>query len=128
MRTVVVSLVAATLTTLSAPVFATPETVIGRIIDEGCYRKDKSNTGLNHKMPADVMRCAEICAKDGHAMALLTRDGRIYTLAGDLTANKNAKIVPHLGHMVKVTGEVVSKAGKMTITASTLTMEVNEDS
>ena len=128
MRNAVTSLITAAVVVLVAPVSAATETVVGRIIDQGCYMKNKANTGLNHQMPAEVARCAEICAKEGRSLALLTRDRRIYTLAGELTANKNAKLVPHLGHVVRVTGEVVSEAGKLIITASTLTMEINEDS
>ena len=49
-------------------------------------------------------------------------------IAGGLAANNNADLVPHLGHVVAVTGDVTSKGDTMTITASTLTMEVNGDS
>ena len=128
MRSVFVTIASVAVMFLVAPLFAVPETITGRIVDEDCYRKDKANSGLNHKMPAAVTRCAEICAKKGQPLALLTRDGRIFTLAGPLIANKNANVIPHLGHIVRVTGEVTTKAGKMTVATSALTMEVNEDS
>ena len=114
---------AAFLVVLVAPVFAATETVTGRIVDESCYMKDKvNNTGIDHKMPADVAGCATACAKKGRPMALLTTDGKVYTLAGDLAAEMNAKIVPHISHVVTVTGDVATKDGKMTITADALKM------
>ena len=108
---------------LVAPAFAATETVTGRIVDESCYTKDKvNNTGIDHKMPKDVAGCATACAQKGRPMALLTTDGKVYTLAGDLAAEMNAKIVPHISHVVTVTGDVATKDGKMTITADALKM------
>jgi hypothetical protein len=108
---------------LAAPAFAATETVKGRIVDQSCYMKDmKNNTGVDHKMPADVMGCAVACAKKGNQMALLTDDGKVYSLSGGIAANMNAKLVPHVGHVVEVTGDVVTNAGKMTITATDLKM------
>lgn len=114
---------AAFIVVLAAPVFAANETVTGRIVDETCYMKDKvNNTGNDHKMPADVAGCATGCAKKGRPMALLTTDGKVYTLAGGLAAEMNAKIVPHINHVVTVTGDVATKDGKMTITSDGLKM------
>ena len=113
----------ALLVALTAPAFAATETVKGRIVDQSCYMKDmKNNTGVDHKMPADVTACAIACAKKGNQMALLTDDGKVYSLSGGLAADMNAKIVPHVGHVVEVTGDVVTNAGKMTITAAALKM------
>ena len=111
------------LVALTSPAFAATETVKGRIIDQACYMKDmKNNTGNDHKMPADMAGCAVACAKMGNQMALLTDDGKVYSLSGGLAASMNAKIVPHVGHVVEVTGDVVTNAGKMTITAADLKM------
>ncbi len=108
---------------LTLPAFAATETVKGRIVDQSCYTKDmKNNAGNDHKMPADVAGCAVACAKKGNPMALLTDDGKVYTLTGGLAADMNAKLVPHVGHVVEVTGDVVTNAGKMTITAADLKM------
>jgi hypothetical protein len=108
---------------LTLPAFAATETVKGRIVDQSCYMKDmKNNAGTDHKMPADVAGCAVACAKKGSPMALLTDDGKVYTLSGGLAADMNAKLVPHVGHVVEVTGDVVTNAGKMTITAADLKM------
>jgi hypothetical protein len=108
---------------LGAPAFAKTETVKGQIIDESCYKMDKSNTGKDHKMPkGDTVDCAIACAKAGRPMALLTQDGKVYEITGGLAADKNAKIVPHVAHTVEITGDVGEKDGKMTIAADSLKM------
>lgn len=109
---------------LSAPAFAKTETVKGRIVDQSCYMKDKANNaGKDHKMPkGDTADCAVMCAKTGAPMALLTDDGKVYELTGGLAADKNAKIIPHVAHVVEVTGDVTEKDGKMMIAADSLTM------
>ena len=108
---------------LGAPAFAKTETVKGQIIDESCYKMDKSNTGKDHKMPkGDTVDCAIGCAKAGRPMALLTEDGKVYEITGGLAADKNAKIVPHVAHTVEITGDVGEKDGKMTIAADSLKM------
>jgi hypothetical protein len=116
-------MVAAFVIALGAPAFAKTETVKGQIVDETCYALDKSNTGVDHKMPkGDTKDCAIGCAKAGRPMAILTSDGKVYEIAGGLAADKNAKIVPHVGHTVEVTGDVMDHGDKMMITADTLKM------
>ena len=113
--------IAAVVLAFSAPVFA--ETVKGQIVDMACYNADKSNTGVDHKMPkGDTKDCAIGCAKAGRPMALLTADGKVYELTGGLAANKNEKIIAHVAHTVEVTGDVTEKDGKMAIAADTLKM------
>jgi len=109
---------------LSAPAFATTETVKGKIVDESCYNMDKANNaGKDHKMPkGDTPDCAAACAKAGRPMAILTDDGKVYELTGGLAADKNAKIIPHISHTVEVTGDVTSKDGKMMIAADSVKM------
>jgi hypothetical protein len=108
---------------MSAPLLAATETVKGQIVDEGCYKMDKSNTGVDHKMPkGDTKDCAIACAKAGRPMAILTSDGKVYEIAGGLAADKNAKIIPHVGHTVEVTGDVMDHGDKMMITADSLKM------
>ena len=114
---------AAFVVALSAPAFATTETVKGQIVDQSCYKMDKSNTGKDHKMPkGDTTDCAIACAKAGRPMALLTSDGKVYELTGGLAAEKNAKIIAHISHTVEVTGDVTEKDGKMMIAADSLKM------
>jgi hypothetical protein len=115
--------VAAFVMALGAPAFAKTETIKGQIVDESCYKMDKSNTGVDHKMPkGDTKDCATGCAKAGRPMAILTADGKVYELAGGLAADKNAKIIAHVGHTVEVTGDVMDHGDKMMITADTLKM------
>ena len=44
--------------------------------------------------------CAQKCIKGGDAAVLVTPDGKIYKLADQ------AKIVPHAGHNVTITGDL----------------------
>src|SRR6266571_3139530 len=111
-------IVAAFVVAFGAPAFAATETVKGQIVDQGCYKMDKSNTGVDHKMPkGDTKDCAISCAKGGRPMALLTSDGKVYEIAGGLAADQNAKIIAHVSHTVEVTGDVSEKEGKMMIAA-----------
>jgi hypothetical protein len=116
-------IVAAFVVGLGAPAFAATQTITGQLIDQACYKMDKSNTGVDHKMPkGDTKDCAIGCAKGGQPVALLTADGKIYTVTGDLAADKNAKLVGHMSHKVELTGDVTEKDGQMTIAASNLKM------
>ena len=109
---------------LSAPSFAKVETVKGQLIDQGCYKMNKANTTDRHQMPkGPVDNCATACAKDGHGVALLTSDGKIYEITGDLAANKNEKLVGHMTHTVEVTGDVTTAGdGAMKIAGASLKM------
>ena len=115
--------VAAFVVALGAPAFAKEETVKGQIVDMSCYNMDKSNTGVDHKMPkGETKDCAIACAKGGKPMALLTSDGKVYEIAGGLAADKNAKLIAHVSHTVEVTGDVMDHGGKMMISADSLKM------
>lgn len=115
--------VAAFVVALGAPAFAKEETVKGQVVDMSCYNADKSNTGVDHKMPkGDTKDCALGCAKAGRPMALLTSDGKVYEIAGGLAAEKNAKLIAHISHTVEVTGDVMDHDGKMMISADSLKM------
>ena len=115
--------VVAAVVALGAPLFAAEQTVTGQIIDQTCYMKDKaSNAGKDHKMATDVKDCAVACAKKGAPMAILTSDGKVYQITGDLAANMNEKLVPHVAHTVEVTGEVTTANGKNMIAANSLKM------
>ncbi len=115
---------AAFVVSLDAAVFAKTETITGKVVDQSCYVKDKANnTGVDHKMPADTKDCAIACAKKGRPMAILTDDGKVYTIAGDLAAENNATLVPHISHTVEVTGDVMTnKDGSMMIHGTSLRM------
>ena len=110
------------LLTMSGVASPATQAVTGRLVDETCYKQNKANTGVDHKMPEDTPGCAVTCAKMGLPIALLTDDGKVYTVTGDLAANNNAKLIPHLSHKVELTGDVTRKGGAMTIAASNLKM------
>ena len=112
--------VAAFVVALGAPAFAKDETVKGVLVDQGCYTKDKANTTNAHKGMADD--CAQACARKGNVVALVTTDGKVYGVTGDLAANMNAKLVPHMSHTVEVTGDVTEAGGKMMIAGANLKM------
>jgi hypothetical protein len=108
---------------VAVPAFAATETITGKLIDKSCYDHDKTATGNDHKMGGkDVAACAAACAKKGQPVALLTDDGTVYTIKGDLAADNNAKLVAHMGHTVSITGDVATTGGAMTIAASDLKM------
>jgi hypothetical protein len=99
------------------------ETLKGRIVDQACYLKNKTdNVGKDHKMPADLKDCAVACAKQGNPLALLTADGNVYQIAGELVDDKNKKLVRHISHTVEITGDVMGSGDRLTIHASALKM------
>ena len=58
---------------LGAVAFAATQTISGQLIDQTCYKMDKSNTGVDHKMPSgDVKECAIACAKMGRPLRFTT--------------------------------------------------------
>src|SRR3954467_5964032 len=109
-----VAAVAAFVVGIGAPAFAKTETVKGQIVDQSCYTKDMANNkGNDPKMPADTKDCATACAKKGAPLALLTADGKVYTIAGGLAENKNAKLVPHVSPKVEKKKEGKDKGGEV---------------
>src|SRR5437016_6059620 len=105
---------------LAVPARAATETVTGQVIDLVCYTRNKANTGEDHDR---ARACALACVKwEGQPVGLLTADGKVYQVAGELAAHNNAKIAPHLAHTVTVTGDVTRKDGMLIIAASDLKM------
>jgi hypothetical protein len=94
--------------------FAETKTVTGQLIDLGNYaagHPSSEYTGVH----------ARACAIEGFEVGLLTSDGKVYHVAGDLAAHANAKLVPHmLAKTVTITGDVSEKDGQMIIAASDL--------
>ncbi len=107
---------------LSFNVFAlaAPSTVTGVLVDKACYSKDKANTTNEHKGMGAT--CAQDCARKGAQVSLVTSDGQVYDVKGDLAANKNEKLVPHMSHTVTLTGEVSEDGGAKSISATALKM------
>jgi hypothetical protein len=107
-------------TTSPARTAAMAQTITGKVIDLYCYSRDNKATGMDHR---DGRECALACVKwEGQPVGLLTAEGKVYQLAGEIVAHNNAKVVPHLTHTVTVRGDVVDRDGLMTIFASDLTM------
>jgi hypothetical protein len=107
---------------LGAPAFAKEETVKGQIVDQECYLKEKAANPAKDPIANEDPACAVECAKKGVPMALVTADGKVYQITGDLAANMNAKIVPHVLHTVEISGEVTTKDGKHSIAGTSLKM------
>jgi hypothetical protein len=117
MRRILAALTAGTfVVAMAAPLVAAPTTVKGELVDQVCFMKDKKQVGAAHK------DCATTCAKKGSPVALVTSDGKMYTVTGDLAKDMNAKLVPHISHTVELTGEVTDKDGKLSIAATDLKM------
>jgi hypothetical protein len=106
---------AALVTGISAKVFGADTTVKGELVDQACFTKDAKNVGSKH---AD---CATTCAKKGSPVALVADDG-VYMVTGDMTKDNNAQLVPHMAHIVELTGEVSEKDGHKMINATALKM------
>jgi hypothetical protein len=112
----VVALVAAAI----LPMRAATASVTGQVVDLACYMLEKSNTGITHR--GRGYACAQACAKEGFQVGLVTGDGKVYSISGGLAANKNAKLVPHMGHVVTITGDLSEKNGMMVIGSNDLQM------
>jgi hypothetical protein len=114
MRKVLASLAAlAIVTGLAASLRAESKTVTGEVIDVQCQMKKAENVGEAHS------DCALSCAKKGAVMGIMTPDG-VYTIAGDYTADKNAKLLEFVSKKVEATGDVTEKDGKKVITVSAM--------
>jgi hypothetical protein len=114
MRTHLAVLVSAVCVVAAAtPLRAATETIAGEVISLSCYFNDKTKIGRKGAT------CALATVKwEGNPAGLLTADGKVYQIAGGLTANNNEKLWPILGHSVTITGEVSQTAGMPTITAA----------
>ena len=95
------------------PALAAEMTVTGELVDHACYTKRGAEDGSGSGHTA----CAKDCAMKGMPVALVTADGDIYMLAGDVTADNNAALAPHMSHTVEITGDVMESGGVKTITA-----------
>jgi hypothetical protein len=107
---------------LASPALAKGETVTGVLVDQSCYKMDKTNTGERHTMKNGTQEnCATACAKMGQPVALVTTDGKAYVVTGSYAANKNEKLIAHMAHAVEVTGDVTTeKDGSMKIAVTSL--------
>jgi hypothetical protein len=103
---------------LAAPAFQETQTVTGQLVDLSCYSQDKDNAGNHHVERGFV--CAQACAREGFEVGLLTPDGKVYHVRGELTAHSNSQLVPYMAETVTITGTVSEKEGQLLIVSSSL--------
>jgi hypothetical protein len=84
------------------------------VVDIACAAKlkDKGH-GPGHAS------CTMDCVKQGQPVGILTADD-IYTMTGDYTAKKNAKLLGFVAKTVIVTGEVTEKDGRKMINVKSI--------
>ena len=120
-------------------VAAQEETVVkGRVVCKTCYLRDKSNIGqamdYDDLNDGDPDLCAIHCARAGRPLALLTEDGKLYTITGKLAApgtvprtgarspiRENSpypELQQHFTHVVDMIGVVTEKNGEREIAAN----------
>lgn len=116
-RAIVLTLLT-TMVTSVAPRAAAVQTVTGQVIDLACYMLDRKNTAQTHT--GRGYACARACAKEGFQVGLLTADGQVFEIVGGLAANKNEKLIAHMGTVVTIEGDVGARDGFTTISANDL--------
>ena len=97
---------AAVVAALAMPAFAADMTVKGEVVDIACAT-DKKDAGKG----ASHASCAMSCAKSGQPVGILTADA-IYTVTGDYTANKNAKLLDFVARKVEAKGTISERDGR----------------
>jgi hypothetical protein len=71
-------------------------TIKGTVADAMC--------GAKHMMPTDAAKCTRECIKKGSDYALVTKDGKVYTLKADDAAK--TKLDARAGKTAEVRGDV----------------------
>jgi hypothetical protein len=87
------------------------QTITGEVVDIQCQAKKADNVGAGHE------GCAMSCAKRGAKMGIMASDG-VYAIAGDYTADNNARLVEFVAKKVKATGDVTEQDGMKVITVT----------
>jgi|SRR5689334_15031683 type 1 fimbria pilin len=87
---------AAALFVSGASLSAATMTIKGTVADAMC--------GAKHMMPSDAAKCTRECVKKGSDYALVTSDGKVYTLKADAAAK--TKLDERAGKMAEVRGDV----------------------
>ena len=78
--------------------------------------------GAAHVRLAAVLVVGDRTSGSRQPLALVTADGKVYQIAGDLAANNNAKLISHLSHTVEITGDTMDMSGKLMITSAAVKM------
>lgn len=90
-------------------------TITGELITVMCY------TGNGEKGRGDDhAACALKCAKEGYPLAVLTSDGDLYKLVGELTKDRNAGLYDLIAKTVVATGLVGEEGAGKTLNASSV--------
>ena len=79
-------------------------TIVGQVIDTGCYFAHDSK-GEAHAA------CAATCAKGGIPLAILDDSGKVYLPIAADHKNQNLKLIPFVEKRVKVTGTLFDRNG-----------------
>ena len=89
-------------------------TVRGEVVAPWCAATDAPDAP-RESPAARTMRCA----RRGDPMAIQTSDG-LYLVAGDYTANRNAKLLDFVGKPVEAKGNVTDTEGTKTINVAAM--------
>lgn len=89
-------------------------TITARVVDSACY--------LGHNMQgSNHTKCAEMCAKNGIPLLLLdTKTNKLFLPVSMDHSNPNAKLLPYVEKLVKVTGKTIEKGGITGIVISSI--------
>lgn len=90
-----------------------PITVVGQVVDTGCYLHHDSKGG-------DHADCAKMCAKAGVPLAILDDKGKLYLPIATDHKNQNVKLMPFIEKKVKITGLAVDKGGLAGVVIKTI--------
>lgn len=91
------------------PAAAKADTLTGQLVDLACYSQNKQNTGNAHRGKGAI--CGQACAREGFPVGLVTSDGKVYQIIGELTAGHQVKLVPYISQTVTITGDVSQQNG-----------------
>ena len=96
---------------LSATFAAAGDKVTGEVVDLSCYlHHPETSTGASHR------KCAEMCAKKGLPMGLLTSDKQVYLLLEDHENPKAyATVIGKAAQQATVEGDKVTVGGVQAI-------------
>ena len=90
-----------------------PITVVGTVVDTGCYM-------IHDGIGPDHAKCAAQCAKKGVTLAILDANDKLYMPLGADHSNPNKALIPLVEQKVKVTGTAVERGGLTGIAIKTV--------
>ena len=100
------------------------KTIEGTLVDTKCYSMNEKNVSNDHVTPKGTLpNCATACAKMGIPVAILTADGKVYTLAVPA-----GQLADHMAKQARATGMVTGRvvvAEKLEVKEGNVWQEVN---